>query len=407
MISPSSRAWLAVALLWPVALLNYLDRMMLTTMRESVVSAIPMTEAQFGLLTSAFLWTYGALSPFAGFVADRFNRAYVIIGSLLVWSLITWLTGHARSFEEMLCARALMGISEAFYLPAALALISDYHRSKTRSLATGIHMSGIFIGSAIGGIGGWVAELKGWSHAFHVFGIIGIVYSFVLMLSLHAAPREKPAEESDGKTLFAHAFKSLFSLRDYYLILAFWSLLGICGWTLGAWLPTYLAEQFHLSQSKAGISATGYLQSACLLGVIVSGHLADRWSNRGERNRVMVPVIGVALAAPGVFLAANTNLLPVAIIGLVIYGLARASADTNMMPILCQIVDPRYRATAYGILNMFACLSGGIAVFLGGSMRDAELDLSLLFSVAASCLLLCSAILYCIKPSQSSSTPSL
>src|SRR5688572_31483265 len=92
-----SRAWLTVALLWVVAALNYLDRIMITTMRGSVVEAIPMTDAQFGLLTSIFLWVYGLLSPFAGFLADRFNRSRLIIGSLLVWSLLTWLTGHCKT----------------------------------------------------------------------------------------------------------------------------------------------------------------------------------------------------------------------------------------------------------------------------------------------------------------------
>src|ERR1035441_4056978 len=128
------RAWLIVGLLWVVACLNYLDRIMLTTMRESLIEAIPMTDAQFGLLTSAFLWVYGLLSPFAGFLADRFSRSRVIIGSLFVWSAIIWLTGHAKTYEQLLVARALMGISEACYIPASLALIIDYHRGPTRSL---------------------------------------------------------------------------------------------------------------------------------------------------------------------------------------------------------------------------------------------------------------------------------
>src|SRR5678816_2477570 len=89
------RAWLIVALLWVVGCLNYLDRVMITTMRGSLVEAIPMTDAQFGLLTSVFLWVYGLLSPFAGFLADRFNRSRVIITSLFLWSLVTWFTAHA------------------------------------------------------------------------------------------------------------------------------------------------------------------------------------------------------------------------------------------------------------------------------------------------------------------------
>ena len=127
-------AWLVVALLFFIGALNYLDRIMITTMRSSIIDAMPMSEAQFGLLTSAFLWTYGILSPFAGFLADKFNRSRVVIVSLLVWSIVTWLTAYSKTYEQLLATRILMGVSEACYIPAALALIADYHRNTTRSL---------------------------------------------------------------------------------------------------------------------------------------------------------------------------------------------------------------------------------------------------------------------------------
>jgi len=121
-------AWLVVMFLFIVGALNYIDRNMLTTMRFSIVDSIPMSDAQFGLLTSVFLWVYGLMSPLAGYLADKFKRSHIIIFSLLIWSLVTWMTGHATTFNQLLFSRALMGISEAFYMPAALALITDYHR---------------------------------------------------------------------------------------------------------------------------------------------------------------------------------------------------------------------------------------------------------------------------------------
>ena len=170
-------AWVVVGLLWVVALLNYLDRLMITTMRDPIKQSISMTEAQFGLLTAVFLWVYGALSPLGGYLADRFSRRIVIMVSLFVWSAVTWWTGHVETFNQLLAARALMGVSEACYIPAALALIADYHRGSTRSLATGLHMSGVYAGAALGGVGGYIAEGFGWRFGFNLFGLIGVAYA--------------------------------------------------------------------------------------------------------------------------------------------------------------------------------------------------------------------------------------
>ena len=177
-------SWVVVGILWVVAFLNYLDRILITSMRDPIVADFSLTDAQFGLLTSVFLWSYGFLSPFGGFFADKYSRKKVIVFSVLIWSAVTLWTGFVTSFEEMLAARILMGLSEACYIPAALALITDYHRGRTRSLATGLHMSGLYTGLAVGGVGGYIAELWGWRYGFQAFGLFGILYSFVLLYLL-------------------------------------------------------------------------------------------------------------------------------------------------------------------------------------------------------------------------------
>lgn len=398
------RAWVVVGLLWFVALLNYLDRVMITTMRGSLVAAIPMSDAQFGLLTSVFLWVYALLSPLAGFLADRFSRSRVIIMSLLVWSALTWLTGHARTFEQLLVVRALMGISEATYIPAALALIADYHREKTRSLATGIHLTGISVGAGLGGLGGWLAERHSWNFPFVVFGIIGIVYAALLMLLLRDAPREGTTNSSPRVGL-GEALGSLLGLRSFYVMLGYWGLLGVTGWAVVGWLPTYLKEHFHLSQGVAGLSATGYLQAAMLLGLVVGGAWADRWSRTNPRARILVPFIGLCVAGPALFVMAKTSVLAVAIGGLMLHGLTRTFTDANMMPVLCQVVDPRYRATGYGILNLCSCIAGGLSLFLGGALRDVQVNVSNLFVGSAASILVCAGLMLLVKPSPHVSAP--
>lgn len=400
-LSLPKRAWLVVALLWLVACLNYLDRIMLTTMRGSILEAIPMSEAQFGLLTSVFLWVYAFSSPVAGFLADKFKRSHVIIGSLVIWSVVTWLTAKATSFEGLLATRALMGISEAFYVPAALALISDYHQGPTRSRATGVHMTGMMSGASLGGLGGWVAEHHTWNYAFTLFGLVGIGYAVVLLLVLRDAPasvRDAAATDtlSVPRVEFMDALRHLFGSPSFIYAFIYWGLLGVL-WTIIGWMPTYLTEKFHLGQGVAGLSATGYLQVSAMVGVLVGGYWADAWSRTTPRARIYVPVVGLCVAAPALLLVANTELLWFALGGILLHGFFRAFTDANMMPVLCLITDPRYRATGYGFLNLCACLVGGLSIYAGGALRDSGIPLNRLFQFAAVSLVFCGGLLCLIK----------
>lgn len=397
-----ARAWLIVGLLWVGGCLNYLDRVIITTMRTSLQASIPMTEAQFGLLTTAFLLVYGGLSPFAGYLADRFSRSRVIITSLFVWSLITWLTAHAKTYEQMLVTRMLMGVSEACFIPAALALVADYHRGATRSLATGFVLGGVMIGSALGGLGGWIAERSHWSHAFSLFGLIGIVFACVLLVLLRDPPREngdRATLAQAGSTVrLGEAIKSLFSSRNFILAFIYWGVLGIAAWMVIGWMPTYLQEHFHLPQGRAGLVATVYVNVASLIGLLVGGLWADRWSRTNPRACIYVTAIGLGIAVPAILLVCTTPLLPLAIVGLVLYGLTIAFASTEMMPILCLILDPRYIATGFGVLNLFACLVGGATTFAGGALRDAHIEVSRLFQAGAASMVVCAVMLLFIKP---------
>ena len=358
------RAWLVVALLWPVACLNYLDRLMITTMRDSIKAEIAMTDAQFGLLTAAFLWVYAFMSPAAGYLADRFSRRKLIIGSLFAWSALTCLTAHAQNFHQLMWARALMGMSEACYIPAALALIADYHRGPTRSLATGLHMSGIYTGAALGGLGGLLAEHFRWQSAFIIFGLFGVGYSIVLISSLkEKAPDDQPETVSpvlENKVNLASAFGYLLGQGSFWALLACFGLLSIANWAIYGWLPTYMKLQFHLGQGAAGMSATAYIQIASFAGVLIGGVWADRWCRQNLRGRILVVLTGFCLAGPALYLSSSTPVLVLAIAGLLGFGLARGFADANNMPILCQIAPARYRATGYGILNFTGCVLGGL-----------------------------------------------
>ncbi len=399
------RAWLVVGLLWFVGCLNYLDRVMITTMRESILAEIPMSDAQFGLLTTLFLLVYAVCSPFAGFIADRFNRSKVIIVSFITWSVVTWLTAHAKTYEQLLATRALMGISEACYIPAALALIADYHRTTTRSFANGLHLSGVLVGSGLGGLGGWIAERHGWGHAFMLFGQIGIGLAVVLIFFLRDRPADKGVETSGTQPLakpastvrLGEALGSLLGSRNFILALLYWGLMGASSWAVVGWMPTYLNEQFKLGQGVAGLSATGYYQTAALVGVIFGGIWADRWSRRHPLGPIYVVMVGIAIAGPSILLVSVTNTLVIALGGLVMFGLTKSFVDANMMPILTIIADSRYRATGYGLLNLCACVVGGAAIYAGGVLRDANVNVVRVFQFGGLSFFLSLAILFILR----------
>lgn len=400
--SASFYAWLVVALLWFVALLNYLDRLMITTMRDSILADIHMNDTQFGLLTSMFLWIYGIFSPIGGFLADKFSRKKLVVISLLVWSAVTLLMGFVHTFHELLVLRAVMGVSEAFYIPAGLALIADYHQNKTRSLATGIHMSGLYTGSALGGVGGFIAEQHGWRYGFHLFGFVGIAFAIVVLFILkdkkRAVNEVVKGEEPKSTIGIIPAFTSLLKQPQFRLLLAYFSLLGFAFWSINGWLPTYLREHFKLGLGEAGMSATLYVQVASFIGVLAGGFVADRWVRTNIRGRIFLPVIGFGLAAPALMMTSMTTIFALAIVGLVVFGIARGFSDSNVMPILCQVVDKRYRATGYGILNFLSTICGGIMIYVGGWLKDMDINLSVVFLISAIFLLVAAICMYFIRP---------
>jgi predicted MFS family arabinose efflux permease len=394
-----ARAWLAVALLWPVACLNYLDRLMITTMRDSIKADITMTDAQFGLLTSVFLWVYALFSPAAGFLADRFSRSRIILISLMVWSAVTWLTAVAQTFDQLLAARALMGLSEACYIPAALAFITDYHRGGTRSLATGLHVSGLYAGAALGGLGGYIAEQYQWQRAFALFGAIGVGYSLALFFALKDAPRA-PGKTAAGaeKVRFVPALSHLGRQGSFWSLLGYFCLISMAYWAIYGWLPTYLGEHFKLGQGSAGLNATAYVQTAGFAGLLLGGAWADRWSRTRLRARLLVPCLGFCVAGPALFVTASTDVLAVAVAGLIVFGIARGFADANNMPILCQVSDPRYRATGFGLLNFFGCILGGLMTYAGGALKDAQIGLDKIFQFGAAAVVVAALLLLLVKP---------
>jgi len=379
-------AWALVLMLWPVALLNYLDRMMLATIRSAVRADIPTiaNDADFGLLMSLFLWVYAFLSPVGGYLADRFSRRWAVIVSLFVWSAVTFLTGHARTFEQMAWARALMGISEACYIPAALALIASFHHGPTRSRAVGIHMSGLYVGQSLGGLGGYIADASSWRNAFYWFGGVGLLYAGVLLLFLRDAPNSSAEKYSASSSISVRdALTGVLGVSSFLILAVYFTLPAMPGWAIKSWLPTHLAAAFGLRQGPAGMSATGYVTIASFVGVLIGGTLADKWVRRSIRGRIYTSSLGIALCVPALLIIGFAPNLQSALIGMILFGFGFGFFDANNMPILCQLVQRKYRATGYGIMNLVGTSAGAAVTWVMGSLRDRGISLGVAFTISA------------------------
>lgn len=369
--------WVVVGLLWGVALLNYMDRQMLSTMKEAM--QVDITELQsatnFGYLMAIFLWIYALMSPVSGIIADRLSRKWLIVGSLFVWSSVTYLMGIADTFNQIVWLRALMGVSEALYIPAGLSLIADYHTGKSRSLAVGIHMTGLYMGQAIGGFGATVAAAFSWHTTFHWFGVIGIAYAVILMLFLHdkkieTIPTEKLQAKPHEKEGVLISLKSLLTNVAFWVILLYFAAPSLPGWATKNWLPTLFAENLNLPMSQAGPLSTITIAVSSFIGVIIGGPLSDRWVQKNLRGRVYTGAIGLGLTIPSLLLLGfGHNLIAVVAAGL-LFGIGYGIFDTNNMPILCQFVSRKQRATAYGVMNMIGVAAGAFITHLLGRWGD-------------------------------------
>ena len=370
--------WVVVALLWFVALLNYMDRQMLATMRPSMESDIPelVSGENFGRLMAIFLWIYALMSPISGIIADKLNRKWLIVGSLFVWSAVTYAMGLATTYNQVYWLRALMGVSEALYIPAGLALLTDYHQKKTRSLAIGIHMTGLYMGAAIGGFGATIAASFSWHATFHYFGLAGIVYAVVLAFLLH----EKKGADSvlngaselakKGKESVFKGFGILFTNMSFWIILFYFAIPSLPGWATKNWLPTLFAQNLNIPMEQAGPLATISISFSAFLGVILGGILSDRWVQKNIKGRVYTSAIGLGLTIPALLLLGFGSSMFNVVGAALCFGIGYGMFDANNMPILCQFVSSKYRATAYGVLNMTGVGCGALVTSLLGKYSD-------------------------------------
>lgn len=387
-------AWALVGLLWLAFLINYVDRQIVFSIFPVLRRELGFSDTQLGLTGSLFIWVYSLAMPFTGRMADLWRRERMILGSLLLWSLATLGTGLSASPGGLLAWRAVMGLTEALYFPAALALIASFHPGTTRSRALAIHATAQFFGIVLGGwFGGWTADTVGWRSGFIMLAVAGVAYAAVL----GAVFRRLPAPPADAQAAPAGALSFLRSRCYLALAFAFFTFCLML-WMLYAWLPNWIHERYGLSLAQSGFDGSFYLQAATVAGVLTGGFLGDWAARRAAAGRFYVAGTGLLLSTPFAWLALAAGPLAALKLGCAAFGLLSGLMIANLFASAYDVASERNYGLAAGALNLCGGLAGGASVFVAGLWKhsvgmSALMGWAALASAVGACLLLVAAAL--------------
>jgi MFS family permease len=370
----SGYKWAVVAMLWFVCFFNYADRLSMSAVFPKLQEEFGFTDVQIGWIGSAFMWVYAFGAPFAGFVGDRLRRKDLILGGCLLWSLVTALTGWCTHFLQFVTVRALEGFGETFYIPASMSLVSDYHDGRTRSRAMSLHQSSVYIGT-IGGswLGGLFAAYYGWRTGFYFFGLSGFVLALVLYVLLRE-PRRGQADIATGEAspapplTLAQVAPAVFRSPVAVVLMAAFLGANFVATIFLTWMPTFLVKKFDYPLASAGLIGTVYIHLASALSAPLSGVLADRVAPGVRGGRMLVQAAGLLAGAVFVFLVGSTADRAVLVWAMVAFGLCKGVYDANIFASLYDVVEPRARATAAGLMNMVGWSGGALGPLWVGWM---------------------------------------
>lgn len=361
---PEVYRWFAVFLLWLVCVFNYADRQAIFSVFPLLKSEMGLSDVQLSVVGTSFMWVYAVCGPFAGMLTDRFARKTLIAGGLVFWSAVTAAVALSQHYWHLVALRAVQGLGEAFFFPASMSLISDYHGRETRSRAMSINQSGVYAGTIAGGaLAGLLAENYGWRASFTVFGVLGMVLGAALVFLLKEPPRGQLDEPGvhgplrlDGglwegvRAAFAHPMSlvlmAVFTGANFVAIIFL------------TWMPSFLYRKFHMNLAMAGLSGTAYIQIASVCGVLAGGWLADRWVRKSPAGRMRAQMLGLFAGIPFIFLTGWTLSAPVLILSMAGFGYAKGMYDANIWASLYDVVKPERRGTALGVMNSVAWLGG-------------------------------------------------
>lgn len=365
--------WELVALLWVAFFLHQGDRQIYNVVIPLIKKGLDLNDVQVGIVGSVFTFVYGALVPVAGFAGDALRRKWIVVVSLVVFSAGTLCTGFSSGLIWLVIFRSVAtGGGEAFYYPAATSLLAQYH-PQTRAQALSIHQTALYVGIiASGYLAGEIGERWGWRATFFTFGFAGLAWSLVVLARLRDTAQERPAEATSTRVPLGFVLRYILSRPSVWLLtLAFGAMVYVNVGYL-TWTPTFLHENFSLSLRNAGFSSMFYHNVAAFIGVLAGGKITDHLARTRRWVRMGANFAGLLLGAPFIYWLGHASSAGEAYVALACFGLFRGIYDSNLFASLFDVIEPRLRASATGLMLSFAFIVGSLAPTVLGSMKMKE-----------------------------------
>ena len=369
--------WELLGLLCCAFFLHQGDRAIYGVVLSSIQADLKLTDAELGKVGTVLFAVMALMMPLAGYVGDIVSRKWIITGSVIFWSGATMVTGFAQSMFGLIAFRSVATAGgESFYSPAAYPLLAAFHQ-KTRAFAMSVHQAALYVGVMTSGfLGGAIAQRWGWRSAFYVFGGAGIALGFVLILRLKDAPRApassvRSAEDRIGPV---QALRVVLSTPTAVLLTIGFTAIVVFNNAYVIWAPAFVEEKFGLSKLDAGGYSMLYHHLGAMVGVLLGGRLSDAMVLHRRQFRLEFQTTAMLLGVPAILWMGLATSLPATWLAMGAVGLFRGLYESNTHASLFDVIAPRYRASAVGIMVMIGFLVGSLSPWLLGHFREVYSD---------------------------------
>jgi predicted MFS family arabinose efflux permease len=389
--SPTTYAWVVLALLTLTNVLSYMDRYLVSILAQPIKIDLGISDAQLGLLTGfALSISYSVVGLPLAWLSERRSRVLIITGSILVWSTMTALCGRAASFGQLILFRVGVGVGEAGAVPASHSLITDFFPPHRRGLALAIFTAALPLGGLVGSItGGWIVDHWSWRAAFIYLGLPGVLVALIFSLIVREVPRGRHDASFEDKPRPRMMDVAVNLWRDpvtRQVVLALTTTMLILTAATTFYAP-FLARKFAINYATIGLVISATYLGGAFVGNLLGGWLADRLGRHDPRWPMWVPAIGLTISAPFYFAA---YLQPTVFMTAAILLFPSVCALVYTPPtfaVLHARTDPRSRPTMVAIVQLVSSLLGvGLGPFLSGLAIDHLSDAYYPGAFALSCI---------------------